>query len=67
MDQPGQWLLTATVKYGELGMDEKCSLFGGDNAPTLYRNLQKMFLAYRERDTLQSLYPPLSTVMLSTL
>ena len=34
----------------------------GDNAPTHFRNLQKVYLACRERDTLQTRYPLWYTV-----
>ena len=35
---------------------EKLVFCSGDNAPTHFRNLQKVYLACRERDTLQTCY-----------
>ena len=53
MGEPDQQHLMQLKKYEELDRDENIFLSRGNDAPTLLRNLHKMCLTYKERNTLQ--------------
>jgi hypothetical protein len=52
MGEPVQQHLMPLKKYAELDRDEKIVSRSRNDAPTLFRNIHKRCLVFKERDTL---------------